>query len=240
LAIETQVSSHEFEMPFNLREVPKLDSPDIGLVVLPEIRPWRGKRALDILMAAPLAIVLAPLAVLAALAIWLEAPRSPILFRQRRVGRGGREFWMLKFRSMQPDAEERLHAQEDLLERFYTGDHKIPDHLDPRITRTGRFLRRSSIDEIPQLFNVLAGQMSLVGPRPVEGTQLGQYESRELYYLSMRPGLTGLWQVGGRSRVIFPVRAQLDEHYARNCSFLIDLKILLRTPFAVLRGLNED
>lgn len=215
-------------------------SSDAGLVVLPEIREWRGKRALDILSAAALVIVLAPVATVAALAVWLEAPRSPVLFRQRRVGRGGREFWMLKLRSMQPDAEARLHAQKDLLHHFYNGDHKIPDHLDPRITWTGRFLRRSSIDEIPQLFNILAGHMSMVGPRPVERTQLGQYGDRKHYYLAMRPGLTGLWQVEGRSRVTFPLRAQLDELYACRCSFLMDLQILARTPFAVLQGLNED
>jgi len=147
---------------------------------------------------------------------------------------------MLKFRTMQPDAEERLRSEWDLLAHFYAADHKIPDHLDPRITRIGRFLRRSSIDEIPQLFNVLAGHMSLVGPRPVERTQLAQYGQRRPYYLAMRPGLTGLWQVGGRSRVTFPARAHLDEEYARRCSFNMDLKVLLKTPVAVVKGLNED
>ena len=241
LAIESPVTSNQFGNPVGVPgNLPQRDSLGAGFAARPEIRQWRGKRAVDILLAVPLVIVLAPVVILAAIAVWLEAPRSPVLFRQRRVGRGGREFWMLKFRSMQPDAEERLHAQEDLLERFYNGDHKIPDHLDPRITWTGRFLRRSSIDELPQLFNVLAGHMSLVGPRPVERTQLGQYQTRKLYYLAMRPGLTGLWQVGGRSRVTFPLRAQLDELYACRCSFLMDLRILLRTPFAVLRGLNED
>jgi len=208
--------------------------------LLPATRESGGMRGRELCTETALMIVLAALVMLAALAIWLEAPRSPVLFRQRRVGRGGREFWMLKFRSMQPDAEERLYAQEDLLHRFYNGDHKIPDHLDPRITWTGRFLRRSSIDEIPQLLNILAGHMSMVGPRPVERTQLSQYEDRKHFYLAMRPGLTGLWQVEGRSRVTFPLRAQLDELYACRCSFLMDLQILTRTPFAVLQGLNED
>jgi exopolysaccharide production protein ExoY len=249
LAIDNPVTSNQLGMSITSAEVSPIssgqltaqhDSLGAGLPRLPEIHDWRGKRALDIGLALLLVVVLAPMALLAALAIWLEAPRSRVLFRQLRVGRGGREFWMLKFRSMQPDAEECLYAREDLLEHFYSGDHKIPGHLDPRITWAGRFLRRSSIDEIPQLFNILAGQMSLVGPRPVERTQLGQYESRKVFYLSMRPGLTGLWQVGGRSTVTFPARAQLDELYACSCSFLMDLKILMRTPFAVLKGLNED
>ncbi len=219
---------------------PELGSADCGLAVVPQLREWRGKRVLDVLVASALLIILAPVALLAALAIWVNAPRSPVLFRQRRVGRGDKEFAMLKLRTMDPDAEERLYSERGLLERFYMADHKIPNHLDPRITRIGCFLRRSSIDEIPQLLNVLRGQMSLVGPRPVERTQLSQYEHRRHYYLAMRPGLTGLWQVCGRSRVTFPARAELDEHYARQTSFLTDLKVLLKTPFAVLQGLNED
>jgi exopolysaccharide production protein ExoY len=219
---------------------PELGSSDSGVRTLPAFGEWQGKRVLDLVLAAILTVLLAPVLVLAALAVWLDHPKGPVLFRQRRVGRGNREFSMLKFRSMQPDAEARLHAEQDLLDHFIASDHKIPDHLDPRITRIGRFLRRSSIDEIPQLFNVLAGQMSLVGPRPVERTQLEQYGVRTPYYLAMRPGLTGLWQVGGRSRVTFPARAYLDEQYACQCSLLTDLKILAKTPFAVLRGLNED
>lgn len=219
---------------------PALESSDGAVAVLPQLREWRGKRLLDLVLAAGLTLAFAPLLLVVAAAIWLDAPGSPVLFRQRRVGRGNREFPMLKFRSMQPDAEERLYAEQHLLDHFYAADHKIPDHLDPRITRIGRFLRRSSIDEIPQLFNVLAGHMSLVGPRPVERTQLAQYGYRKPYYLAMRPGLTGLWQVGGRSRVAFPARAELDESYARDCRLLTDLRILIRTPLAVLRGLNED
>lgn len=187
-----------------------------------------------------LLILLAPVLLLAALAIWVDEPRSPILFRQRRVGRGDKEFAMLKLRTMHPGAEQRLHSEQALLEYFYAADHKIPAGMDPRITRIGRFLRRSSIDEIPQLLNVLRGQMSLVGPRPVERTQLSQYGYRRHFYLAMRPGLTGLWQVCGRSRVTFPARAELDEHYARHSSFITDLKLLVRTPYAVLQGLNED
>lgn len=248
MAIDDPVTSTQFaalradEIPV-LRPgqlAPELGEPDGGLAVLPRVSEWRGKRAMDVLVAAILAVLVAPLALFAALAIWVDAPGSPIMFRQRRVGRGNREFSMLKFRTMRPDAEEWLRTEPEWLDHFYASDHKIPDHLDPRITRIGRFLRRSSIDEIPQLLNVLAGHMSLVGPRPVERTQLAQYESRRAYYLAMRPGLTGLWQVGGRSRVPFPARAHLDETYARSCSLATDLRVLIKTPLAVLQGLNED
>ncbi len=213
---------------------------DGDVSALPTAGEWRGKRIFDLVLGASLTVLLAPVLLVVALAIWLDAPGSPIWFRQRRVGQGDKEFSMLKFRSMQCDAEARLYAEQALLEYFYAADHKIPGHLDPRITRIGRVLRRWSIDEIPQLFNVLAGQMSLVGPRPVERTQLAQYGFRKQYYLAMRPGMTGLWQVGGRSRVTFPARAHLDEQYARECSALTDLKILLKTPRAVRQGLNED
>lgn len=219
---------------------PELGYSDGGRAVQLQVSEWRAKRAMDLVVAAVLSVLVAPVALVAALAIWLDAPGSPIMFRQKRVGRANREFSMLKFRTMRPDAEEWLRTEPQWLDHFYAFDHKIPDHIDPRITRIGRFLRRSSIDEIPQLINVLAGHMSLVGPRPVERTQLDQYESRRPYYLAMRPGLTGLWQVGGRSRVPFPARAHLDETYARNCTLATDLKVLLKTPLAVLRGLNED
>jgi len=219
---------------------PELGSADCGVAIFPRVGEWRGKRVLDLLVASVLLMVLAPVLLLAAFAIWVNEPRSPILFRQRRVGRGDQEFSMLKLRTMHPDAEQRLRSEHALLVHFYAGDHKIPAHLDPRITRIGRFLRRSSIDEIPQLLNVLRGHMSLVGPRPVERTQLSQYEHRRHYYLAMRPGLTGQWQVCGRSRVTFPARAELDEHYARHASFFTDLKLLFMTPYAVLQGLNED
>lgn len=252
VAIDEAVSSAQLPAaaPFELPR-PRLDEgqsvngwhsveSEAEQAVLVGVRDWRGKRAMDVVLAILLAVLLIPLVLLAALAIWLEAPRSPVLFRQKRVGRYGREFAMLKFRTMHPDAEDQLRANGDLLQWFNASDHKIPDSLDPRITWTGRFLRRSSIDEIPQLLNVLWGEMSLVGPRPVEQTQLAQYEMLKPYYLAMRPGLTGMWQVSGRNRIKFPARARVDEDYAKRCSFVLDLSILLRTPFAVVRGLNED
>ncbi len=201
---------------------------------------WAGKRAVDIVLSLVLVVVTLPLFVVLAVVIKLTSP-GPVLFRQRRVGRGGQDFPMLKFRTMHPDSEERLRRDRALLERFLAGSHKIPSRLDPRVTSVGRVLRRISLDELPQLLNVLAGHMSIVGPRPVERSQLiRDYGVHEATYLALRPGLTGLWQVSGRSRVQFPERAELDSRYLRTCSPWTDAKIILRTPRAVVTGLGAD
>ncbi len=201
---------------------------------------WAGKRAVDVVLSLVLLVLTLPLFLLLAFVIKLTSP-GPVLFRQRRVGQGGADFPMLKFRTMQADSEERLRTDPDLHERFLQGSHKIPSRLDPRVTAVGRVLRRLSLDELPQLLNVLLGHMSIVGPRPVERTQLvrdyGAYESS---YLALRPGVTGLWQVSGRSRVQFPERAHLDCRYLERCGPWTDAKIILRTPRAVVTGLGAD
>lgn len=201
---------------------------------------WRGKRALDIVVTTALILLFLPVFLVVALAVKASSP-GPVLFRQRRVGRGGREFSILKFRTMRADAEHQLRADPELHERFVAGGHKLPSAVDPRVTRIGRLLRRTSFDELPQLFNVIAGHMSLVGPRPVERTQLDRdYDGFKGSYLALRPGLTGLWQVSGRSRIEFPERAHLDERYLISCGPWIDAKILLRTPVVVVTGLGAD
>jgi lipopolysaccharide/colanic/teichoic acid biosynthesis glycosyltransferase len=201
---------------------------------------WRGKRALDIAVTAVLIVVFLPVFLVVALAVKASSP-GPVLFRQRRVGRGGREFSILKFRTMGADAERQLRTDPELHERFVAGGHKLPSAADPRVTRVGRLLRRTSFDELPQLLNVIAGDMSLVGPRPVERTQLDRdYDGFTASYLALRPGLTGLWQVSGRSRIEFPERAHLDERYLSSCGPWVDAKILLRTPVVVVTGLGAD
>jgi exopolysaccharide production protein ExoY len=201
---------------------------------------WRGKRALDVTVTAVLIVLFLPVFLVVALAVKASSP-GPVLFRQRRVGRGGREFLIFKFRTMDTDAELKLRTDEELHRRFLAGDHKLPSRTDPRVTRVGRLLRRSSLDELPQLLNVLAGDMSLVGPRPVVHPELVRdYEGFESSYLSLRPGLTGLWQVSGRSTVGFPERAHLDERYRASCGPWTDAKILLRTPLVVVTGLGAD
>jgi lipopolysaccharide/colanic/teichoic acid biosynthesis glycosyltransferase len=201
---------------------------------------WRGKRGVDLVLSITLVLVTLPLFLVIALAVRLTS-RGPVLFRQRRVGLGGREFSILKFRTMRADAQEQLLADPELQELFVSQGHKIPGHIDPRVTRVGRTLRRLSLDELPQLLNVVTGHMSLVGPRPVERSQLDRdYTGYEAAYLRLRPGLTGLWQVSGRSTVPFPARAEMDTTYADTCGPWVDIKILARTPLVIVSGVGAS
>jgi exopolysaccharide production protein ExoY len=203
-------------------------------------RGWPGKRLLDIVLASTVLLVALPIFLIVAIVIKLTSA-GPVFFKQRRVGRGGRDFPMLKFRTMHVGSEERLRSDPVLHEIFVQGSHKIPSHLDPRVTAVGRFLRRLSLDELPQLLNVLCGHMSMVGPRPVERSQLVRdYRGYEAAYMALRPGLTGLWQVSGRSTVHFPERAEMDRRYLGTCGPWEDAKIILRTPRALLTGLGAD
>ncbi|NOZ27370.1 MAG: undecaprenyl-phosphate glucose phosphotransferase [Chloroflexi bacterium] len=190
------------------------------------------KRAMDITIAGLGTILLAPLMALIALAIRLDSP-GPVLFRQTRVGRGGKPFTIYKFRSMVVNAEE-IRAQLDELNEADGPIFKIRD--DPRRTRVGRFLRRSSLDELPQLFNVLRGEMSLVGPRPALPSEVAQYQEWHKKRLEVSPGITGLWQVSGRSKLSFDEMVLLDIYYVENWSPLLDLRIMLKTIPLVLLG----
>jgi exopolysaccharide biosynthesis polyprenyl glycosylphosphotransferase len=194
-----------------------------------------GKRAaksvLDRIIAVGLLVVLLPVLLPAALGIRLTS-RGPVLFRQIRIGRDGREFTVVKFRTMYRDAEQRLA---ELSARNETDGLLFKIHDDPRITPFGRFLRRTSLDELPQLLNVLRGDMSLVGPRPLpvkDADFTGDVRRR----LLVRPGITGLWQVNGRSRLSWEDAIRLDLYYVENWSISLDLAILLRTVGAVVRG----
>jgi exopolysaccharide biosynthesis polyprenyl glycosylphosphotransferase len=190
------------------------------------------KRTMDVAVSAALLTLLSPLLAAIAIAILLDTGR-PVLFRQRRAGREGEPFTMVKFRTMVADAEERLADLVDLA-ALEQPAFKIPD--DPRVTRTGRFLRRTSLDELPQLFNVLRGEMSLVGPRPEEESVVALYDERQRGRLAVKPGMTGPMQVYGRSDLTFEERLAMERDYLDNLSLLIDLAILLRTPRAIIRG----
>ena len=224
----------------SVRPMPALVAPAIVPHVAVERRGWLGKRAVDLTLSLLLLLVALPLFLLVAVLIRVTSS-GPVFFCQRRVGRGGDDFPMLKFRTMHADSEERLRSDPALHQLFLESAHKVPAHLDPRVTRVGRVLRRFSIDELPQLVNVLCGHMSLVGPRPVERSQLiRDYGAFERVYVALRPGLTGLWQVSGRSTVQFPERAHLDSHYLQACGPWIDAKIILLTPRAVVTGLGAE
>jgi exopolysaccharide production protein ExoY len=179
-------------------------------------------------------VFILPLLALIALAICLQDD-GPVVFAHRRIGRSGRPFFCLKFRSMASDAEARLA---DLLRNDpaaleeWNRDHKLKN--DPRITPLGRFLRKSSLDELPQLFNVLRGEMSLVGPRPIVDAEIPRYGRRFGRYCSVKPGITGLWQISGRNDVSYTERVAMDCLYAKSKSPLLDLWILAATLPAVV------
>jgi lipopolysaccharide/colanic/teichoic acid biosynthesis glycosyltransferase len=194
-----------------------------------------AKRIIDVVGATALLLIAAPVVLAVALAVWLGS-EGPVLFRQRRVGRGGVEFEVLKFRTMHRDAERQLQASAELHRRYLAGGCKLPPGRDPRVTRVGALLRRLDLDELPQLWNVLRGDMSLVGPRPVPETELHAYGHFRRYYEAVRPGLTGLWQVSGRNRLAYRDRVALDVDYVQRLSVGRDLAILLRTLPAMVRG----
>jgi exopolysaccharide biosynthesis polyprenyl glycosylphosphotransferase len=190
------------------------------------------KRAMDAVLSAALLLLLSPLLAAIALAILIDSGR-PVLFRQRRVGAEGRPFTVLKFRTMVADAEERLPELVDL-SSLSEPAFKIAE--DPRVTRVGRRLRRFSLDELPQLVNVLRGDMSLVGPRPEEESVVALYDERQRLRLAVKPGMTGPMQVYGRADLTFEERLAMERDYLDNLSVLTDVAILLRTPRAIIRG----
>jgi lipopolysaccharide/colanic/teichoic acid biosynthesis glycosyltransferase len=191
-----------------------------------------SKRAIDLAGSALLLVALAPVFAAVALAVRATSP-GPALFRQRRLGRNGREFWCYKFRTMVVDAEEQLRRRTDLRERF-EANFKIKD--DPRLTPLGRFLRRTSLDELPQLLNILRGDMSLIGPRPIVPHELAKYGEHGDLLLTVKPGLGGLWQVRGRSDTSYEDRVRLDVEYIRRRRLALDLELILRTAVVVVWG----
>jgi exopolysaccharide production protein ExoY len=193
-----------------------------------------SKRVIDIILAVSGIVLLAPLLIICFLATVVTSP-GPALFRHRRVGFNGKHFDCLKFRTMATDAQERLRQLLDsdpVAAAEWTANRKL--RHDPRVTAIGAILRASSLDELPQLFNVLKGDMSIVGPRPVTEEELVRYADAISAYLACRPGITGLWQVSGRSTTTYNKRIACDTFYARNWSMTLDAKILIVTIPALL------
>src|SRR5271170_3914978 len=194
-----------------------------------------GKRIFDVCFAFLVLPIAVPMMVLIGIAIGLTSG-WPLVHSQKRVGRYGRPFTIWKFRTMHPDGERILSAH---FERYaqarveWQKTRKL--RYDPRITPIGRILRRTSLDEIPQIFNVLVGEMSFVGPRPIVRKEICKYGGTFSYYLAARPGITGLWQISGRSALSYDARVILDEMYVRHWTLQADLRILLKTPRAVFR-----
>ena len=195
--------------------------------------PARAKRALDLGVGAGLLVLLGPVLLTAAALVKLE-DGGQVFFVQTRVGKHGRRFSMLKFRSMCPNAEARL--REVLVHNQHSQGVTFKLKNDPRITRVGRWLRRFSVDELPQLFNVLTGDMSLVGPRPPLPREVARYSLADRRRLAAVPGLTCFWQISGRSEIDFSGQVELDVRYIENQHLALDLKILAKTLPAVLAG----
>lgn len=195
---------------------------------------WCVRRAQDIFFSLLALIALSPLMLLTCIAVWIDSPGASPVFSQLRVGRNGKLFRLYKFRSMCPNAESKLN---DLLQENEMDGPVFKMKDDPRITRVGHFIRKTSIDELPQFFDVLRGDMSLVGTRPPTLDEYKQYESHHKRRLSMKPGITGLWQVSGRSNIEdFEEVVKLDVQYIDNWSLWGDIKILFKTVYVVFAG----
>jgi len=195
-----------------------------------------GKRTMDLIVSILALIVFLPIMLLIAAGVKATSP-GPVLFAHRRLGRGGRYFNCLKFRTMASNSAQVLAehlAKSPEARAEWARDHKLRN--DPRITWFGRFLRRSSLDELPQLLNVVRGEMSVVGPRPIVLDEVAKYGRYITYYTSVTPGITGLWQISGRNDTSYRRRVAIDTSYARNRSAQLDLAIMLRTLPAVLQA----
>lgn len=192
-----------------------------------------GKRGVDIIGALFGLILALPLFVALGILYCFGENKGPLLFKQQRYGRNGKLFWIYKFRSMVVNADEILKQNPMLYKKYLKNNYKLEPDEDRRITRLGRFLRRTSLDEVPQLINVLIGDMSLVGPRPVVEEELKEYKHKKQDFLAVKPGMTGYWQVCGRSNVGYPERVALELHYVYNQSMFLDMKILFLTFFVV-------
>jgi Undecaprenyl-phosphate galactose phosphotransferase WbaP len=211
-------------------------APVIEFPAIATARAQRIKRVVDLTLTLIGLLIALPFMALIALAIVLESGQ-PVFFSQERIGRGGRRFKVRKFRTMVVDADEVLRAYlatNPEARSEWEETRKL--RRDPRVTRVGRFLRRASLDELPQLWNVLCGDMSLAGPRPIVEKEVSRYGSGFAFYMLTRPGLTGLWQVSGRNDTTYRKRVELDVQYVRNWSPGLDFSLFLRTFGAVLRG----
>jgi undecaprenyl-phosphate galactose phosphotransferase len=186
---------------------------------------------IDIVASLLILFLLMPLLVAIAIGIKLSS-RGPILFEQKRLGRGGKLFWCYKFRTMVRDAEFELARRGDLLAQFHE-NYKIKD--DPRVTWVGAILRGTSLDELPQLWNVLRGDMSLIGPRPIVEPELQKYGVHASRLLTVKPGLGGIWQVSGRSDTTYADRVAMDMRYVESRSLGLDLRLLIRTALVVIQ-----
>lgn len=195
-----------------------------------------AKRLIDVVFALLGLIILSPIFLIVFVILKIDSPASPAFFKQERVGRYGKPFAIYKFRSMVPNAEAILKADPELYQKYVDNGYKLPKREDPRITSLGAFLRRSSIDELPQFWNMLRGDMSLVGPRPIVTEELKEYGDQVDLFLSVRPGALGLWQASGRSLIEYPERTKIELEYVANAGFWYDIGIVFRNVIAIFKS----
>ncbi|MDF2792214.1 MAG: hypothetical protein K0S80_5316 [Neobacillus sp.] len=194
------------------------------------------KRGFDILGSLCGLLVFSPMFLLISILYLFGEQKGPVFFMQRRTGLDGKSFYIFKFRSMVMNAEEKLKKDESLYQKYKANSYKLDPKEDPRITKIGKFLRKTSLDELPQLINVLRGDMSLVGPRPIVKEELAEYGDKKQLFLSCKPGITGYWQAYGRSEIGYPERVDVELYYIYHQSFALDLKIIIYTIFSVLKS----
>ncbi|WP_231735441.1 sugar transferase [Gracilibacillus massiliensis] len=192
------------------------------------------KRLMDLAGSLIGLIITSPLFLVVSIMYFFGDAKGPLFFKQQRYGKNGKIFYIYKFRSMVMDAEKKLKNNKDLYQKYLSNNYKLEQEEDPRITKLGKFLRKTSLDELPQLINVLRGDMSLVGPRPIVEEELLEYKNKRNDFLSVKPGITGYWQVSGRSEIGYPERVDLELYYVYNQSIYMDIKIIIQTLIVVL------
>ncbi|KRL76580.1 sugar transferase [Ligilactobacillus equi] len=193
------------------------------------------KRFVDIVVSLCALIFVAPITLIVWIIDQFGSNKGPVFYRQRRIGKNHKPFYIYKYRSMVVDAEERLRKNKELHSLYVKNSYKLPPDKDPRITKFGRFIRKSSLDEIPQFLNILKGDMTLIGPRPVVEEELKEYGDRVDEFLSVTPGAMGYWQASGRSEIAYPKRCEVELYYVRNASFWFDIKILTKNIISIFK-----
>jgi len=194
------------------------------------------KRLIDVVFALLGLIMLSPIFLIVFILLKIDSPKSPAFFKQERIGKDWKPFYIYKFRSMVANAEEILKSDPVLYQKYVASGYKLPTKEDPRITKLGSFLRRSTIDELPQFWNMLIGDMSLVGPRPIVDEELKEYGDQVDIFLSVRPGALGLWQASGRSLIEYPERAKIELEYVAKAGFWYDISIVFRNVIAIFKS----
>lgn len=194
------------------------------------------KRSFDVVVSILALICFSPLFLVIFILDLFGDNRGPLLYAQVRIGRNHEKFKILKFRSMVVGADKKLAADPKLFARYVANNYKLPSGEDPRVTKLGAFLRKTSLDEVPQFLNILSGEMTLIGPRPVVEPELEEYGEQVDLLLSVKPGAMGYWQANGRSNIGYPERCNLELYYVKNASLSFDLRILLKNIYSIVRG----